>query len=157
MVPYALLSGFDTVKSCMDDKDMQAFVRTCLFDEIIPTLDLPRAELEEYAEQVLVRFANPYIKHYLAAISLNSVSKFRVRVLPSILTYHARFGKYPPHLLFAFAKLIEFYKKGTPNDDPAIMAFMKEATLDEILSKTEYWGEDLSAMKEDMIHADSSL
>ena len=158
MVPYALLSGFDTVKSCMDDEKMQAFVRTCLFEEIIPTLDLPRAELEEYAENVLVRFSNPYIKHYLASISLNSVSKFRVRVLPSVLTYRERFGKYPPHLLFAFAKLIEFYKKGTPNDAPEIMAFMKEASIAQILANVEYWGVDLSDMKEEVLsYADPSV
>ena len=82
-VPYALLSGFTTVKECVDDKVMRSYIKDCLFEEIIPTLDLPREELEAYAENVLVRFSNPYIKHYLSAISLNSISKFCVRVLPS--------------------------------------------------------------------------
>ena len=149
-VPYALLSGFDTVKSCMDDEKMQGFVRTCLFEEIIPTLDLPREELEAYAENVLVRFSNPYIKHYLSSIALNSVSKFRVRVLPSILEYRARFGKSPKHLIFSFAKLIEFYKKGTPNDDPAIMEWMKKSTIAQILSDKKVWGADLSALTKEV-------
>lgn len=144
MVPYALLSGFDTVKSCMDNEKMRAFIRACLFDEIIPTLDLPRAELEEYAENVLVRFSNPYIKHYLSAISLNSVSKFRVRVLPSLLEYRKRFGKSPEHLIFSFAKLIEFYKKGTPSDSPEIIDRMRAYTVAEILANKDWWGEDLS-------------
>ncbi len=144
MVPFALLSGFDTVKSCMDDKDMYAYVRKCVFEEIIPTLDLPREELLDYAENVLTRFKNPYIKHYLASISLNSVSKFKVRVLPSILEYKKRFGTYPKTLVFAFAKLIEFYKTSTPNDDPAVMQFMRERSVADILANTDFWGEDLS-------------
>ena len=144
MVPFALLSGFDTVKSCMDDKDMHAYLRRCVFEEIIPTLDLPRAELEDYAENVLTRFANPYIKHYLSSIALNSVSKFKVRVLPSILEYKKRFGTYPKTLIFAFARLIEFYKKGTPNDDPEVTAYLQQHTIPEILANTALWDADLS-------------
>lgn len=150
MVLFALLSGFDTVKSCMDDDDMRGFVRTCLFEEIIPTLDLPREELVDYAENVLIRFSNPYIKHYLSSIALNSVSKYKVRVLPSVLEYKKRFGSYPKHLLFALKKLIEFYKVGTPNDDPAVMEFMKNKSVAEILANTDFWGCDLSDLLEEV-------
>ena len=146
MVPFALLCGFDTVKSCMDDERMRAFVKGCLFEEIIPTLDLGREELEQYANDVLIRFSNPYIKHYLSAISLNSISKFRVRVLPSILEYYRRFAKSPERLLFSFGKLIDFYKNGTPNDDPTIIARVKAATPRELLADVSLWGEDLSFM-----------
>ena len=146
LVPYALLSGLDTVKSCMDDATMKEHIRKCVFDEIIPTLDLPKDELVDYANNVLTRFSNPYIKHYLSSIALNSVSKFKVRVLPSILEYNTRFGMLPPTLTFAFAKLIDFYRTDMTNDDPAIVAFMKTASVADILAKTEYWGEDLSFM-----------
>ena len=146
MVPFALLSGFDTVKSCMDDADMRAYVRRCVFEEIIPTLDLPRAELEDYAENVLTRFANPYIKHFLSSIALNSVSKFKVRVLPSILEYKKRFGSYPKTLIFAFAKLIEFYKTDMTNDDPEVTAFMRTHSVREILANKALWDADLSDM-----------
>ena len=146
MVPYALLSGLDTVKSCIEDQNMHDFLYACLFEEIIPSLDMSKEELTEYAESVLVRFDNPYIKHYLSSIALNSVSKFRVRVLPSILDYIRKFGKTPKHLLFSFAKLIEFYKKGTPNDAADIMDYMKRASVSEILSNKALWGEDLTAL-----------
>ncbi|MBQ7049172.1 MAG: tagaturonate reductase, partial [Firmicutes bacterium] len=144
LVPYALLSGRDTVRSCIEDPVMLAHLKACVFDEIIPTLDLPREELLDYANSVLERFANPYINHYLQSIALNSVSKFKVRVLPSILEYIRRFDAMPRTLLFAFAQLIRFYKEGTPDDDPAVMAFMKTASLSEILARVDYWGEDLS-------------
>ena len=146
LVPYALLSGLDTVKSCMDNETMREHIRKCVFDEIIPTLDLPRDELVDYAKNVLIRFSNPYIKHYLSSIALNSVSKFKVRVLPSILEYNKRFGKLPETLTFAFAKLIEFYRTDMTNDAPDVVEFMKTASVADILAKTEYWGEDLSFM-----------
>ena len=150
MVPFALLSGFDTVKSCVDDEEMCAFLKGCIYDEIIPTLDLPKEELLEYAENVLVRFANPYIKHFLSSIALNSVSKFRVRVLPSILEYIKRFDKMPEKLLFSFAKLIAFYRTDMTKDDPEVVAFMKTASVSEILKNETLWGEDLSFLESEI-------
>lgn len=150
LVPYALLSGFDTVKSCIDDEGMREHVRKCVFDEIIPTLDLPKDELESYAASVIERFSNPYIKHYLSSIALNSVSKFKVRVLPSILEYINRFGKTPKTLVFSLAKLIEFYKNGTPNDVPEVIEFIKSHTVREILASEELFGQNISFLTEEI-------
>ena len=150
LVPYALLSGKDTVKSCIDDPVMYEHIRKCVFDEIIPTLDLPKDELESYANSVLERFGNPYIKHYLSAIALNSVSKFKVRVLPSILEYIKRYDKMPTTLLFAFKKLIEFYKTDMTNDDADVVDFMKNHSTVEILANAELWGEDISFLAEEI-------
>ncbi len=151
LVPYALLSGFDTVRSCVEDEKMREHIRKCVYDEIIPTLDLPKEELIAYADDVLRRFQNPYIKHYLSSISLNSVSKFKVRVLPSITEYIKRFGKTPKTLIFSFAKLIEFYKVGTPKDDEEVMEFMKTASVSEILGSEKLWGEDLSFLESEIV------
>ncbi len=147
LVPYALLSGLETVKDCIDNETMKKHIETCVYEEIIPTLDLPEEELKDYADNVLTRFANPYIRHYLSSIALNSVSKFKVRVLPSILEYEKRFGKLPQTLLFAFGKLIDFYRTDMTNDDPEITAFMKTASVKEILANTTLWDKDLSYME----------
>lgn len=144
LVPYALLEGFDTVKSCMDNKKMLAHIKNCVFDEIIPTLDLPKEELIEYANSVITRFSNPYIKHYLSSIALNSVSKFKVRVLPSILEYIKRYDKMPQTLIFSFAKLIDFYRTDMTNDDKEVCDFMKTSSVEEILANKNLWDEDLS-------------
>lgn len=151
MTPYALLSGLETVGDCIANEKMNAYLSACLFDEIIPSLDMNRDELLDYAQNVLVRFSNPYIKHYLASISLNSVSKFRVRVLPSILSYREKFGKIPSNLAFSMARLIEFYKKGTPKDAEDIMAYMKDTDTADILANAELWGEDLSFLYDEVI------
>ena len=144
LVPYAMLCGLDTVKSCLDDETMSTHLKKCVFDEIIPTLDLPKDELLSYANSVVERFSNPYIKHYLSAIALNSVSKFKVRVLPSILEYINRYGKMPETLLFAFAKLIDFYKTDMTNDDADVVEFMKNNDTAAILANEALWGQDLS-------------
>lgn len=146
LIPFAMLEGFDTVKSCMEDPTMRSFIERCVFDEIIPSLDLPKEELLQYAQSVFTRFENPHIRHYLSSIALNSVSKFKVRVLPTIVEYKKRFGKYPKNLLFAFKKLLEFYRTDMPNDDPNVMEYMKTHTPEDILSCKGLWGMDLSIM-----------
>ncbi|MBR2884380.1 MAG: tagaturonate reductase [Clostridia bacterium] len=150
LVPYALLEGFDTVKSCVADEKMLSHIKKCVYDEIIPTLDLPKDELTEYADNVITRFSNPYIKHYLSSIALNSVSKFKVRVLPSILEYIKRFDKMPETLIFSFAKLIDFYRTDMTNDDKDVCDFMKNASVEEILSNTALWDEDLTFLCEEV-------
>ena len=150
MIPYALLEGIETVGDCMKDENMSAFVKKCVYEEIIPTLDLPEEELLDYANNVFERFENPFIRHLCASISLNSVSKFKVRVLPSLLEYINRKGEIPQNLLTSFAKLIQFYKEGTPNDDEAVMAFMKEKSVAEILANKAFWDEDLSFLTKEI-------
>lgn len=150
LVPYAMLKGFTTVKECVDNEELNKYLRACIFDEIIPTLDLPEEELVSYAESVLERFANPFIVHMLASIALNSVSKFKVRVLPSLLGYIKQYNKMPEHLLIAFGALIRLYKTDMANDSADICEFMKNADTMSILKKTEYWGEDLSFLYDEV-------
>ena len=150
MIPYALLEGVETVLDCMNNENISSFVKKCVYDEIIPTLDLHYDELTDYADNVFERFNNPYIKHFCSSISLNSVSKFKVRVLPSLLTYIKRNNKMPENLLLSFAKLIEFYKKGTPNDDENVMEFMKNSSVNDILANKDLWDEDLSFLTDEI-------
>lgn len=150
MIPFALLSGVETVKDCMENEMLSSFLKKCVFEEIIPTLDLPREELVSYAEDVFERFRNPYIRHFCASISLNSISKFKVRVLPSLLEYKKRFGCNPKNLVFALAKLIAFYQKGTPNDDEAIIAFIRSHSVEEILANESFWGESLAFLSDEV-------
>ena len=155
MIPYAMLEGIETVKDCMEDKNMRAFLNRCVFDEIIPTLDLPEKELLDYAENVFERFSNPYIRHLCASISLNSVSKFKVRVLPSLLEYIKRKNAMPKNLIFSLYKLIEFYKTGTPTDDEKIIEFMREKSVKEILANKAFWDEDLSFLYDEVVKYDN--
>ena len=155
MIPNALLCGVETVGDCMKNGEIRAFLEACL-GEILPTLDFDPDEAKAYADEVLKRFENPYIRHLCSAISLNSVSKFRVRVLPSILAYREKFGTYPAALTYSFRRLIDFYREGTPRDDAEIVEKMQRE-IPEILADATLWGEDLSAMTDAVETAHWSL
>lgn len=106
----AFCGGLDTVGAMMEDPVVSQFLRCVVFDEIVPFVPLPEAERRGYAESVLERFANPYIRHELLSIALNSVSKWTVRVLPSVLDYARAHGRAPTGLAFSLAALLRFYR-----------------------------------------------
>jgi tagaturonate reductase len=110
MVPVAYLYGLNTVKEAIEHDIVGQFVQQAIFEEIIPTLALPQEELEEFARAVIDRFRNPFIKHYLMSIALNSMAKFETRVLPSILEYVEQKGVLPQKLIFSLAALMKFYQ-----------------------------------------------
>lgn len=149
MVLAARLYGLSTVKECLDDETVGAFLRKAMFEEIIPTLGNKEDDIQ-FGKDVLERFANPYVKHQLLSIALNSVSKFKARVLPTILEYKDINGSLPRCLTFSLAALIAFYRTAEANDNEDIMAFMKEASVADILKKEQYWGCDLSFMKSEV-------
>ena len=164
------LMGHDTVKESMDDELVRNFMNEMIQEEIIPTLTLPKAELEEFAAAVVDRFNNPFIKHALLSISLNSVSKWRARCMPSLLGYVEKFGKLPKDLTFSIAALLAFYKGteikdgaliGSRNgeeykimDDPEVMEFFKENSglpsrelTEKYLSNVQFHGQDLTKVE----------
>ena len=145
MVLGARLYGLETVGQCLKDEKVSALLKKCIFEEIIPTIG-DTEDNRKFGAAVLERFSNPFIKHMLLSIALNSVSKFKARVLPTILEYKEEKGSYPQGLTFSLAALIAFYRTDEANDDEEIMKFMKTASVADILKKSEYWGQDLSDM-----------
>ncbi len=113
MVPFSLLHGNKLVMETVNGDFTGKFVNSVI-SEISETLDMDKNEITAYSEEVMDRFKNPFIKHALADIALNSVSKFKVRVLPSLLGYYKANKKLPVNLTFSLASLIRFYK-GTWN------------------------------------------
>ena len=116
-VPMAFLCGHDDVLSAMRDPAIARFMQDTIHGEVIPTLTLPKDDLLAFANAVSERFGNPYIKHLLLSICLNSVSKWRARCLPSLEGYVAANGKLPEHLAFSLAALMALYHGGTLQPD----------------------------------------
>ncbi len=135
LVPFAMLKGLSTVGECMENEETLEFVKKCIYDEIIPTIDLPKEQLLSFADSVIERFKNPFVKHQLSSIALNSFDKFKVRVMPSILEYKERFGEYPKTLMTSFDAFCEFYKTDMANDSEENIAFMRSASKEEIWNK----------------------
>lgn len=142
----SLLCGVETVGESLKDGELGEFLNTCLFDYILPTVK-DNKDSENFAKAVLERFSNPYIRHLWKSISLNSVSKFTARVLPTINDYLNN-GVIPKPLVFSLACLIEYYKNNDVADDKYAVDFIKNNEVCEILSNKDLWGQDLSSLLE---------
>lgn len=156
--------GHDIVLEMMNDPTLRNYIKKAMHEEIIPTIDLPAKELSDFADAVIERFVNPFIKHKLLDISLNSVSKYKARCLGTLLDYYKIKSELPPILTFGLAALINFYdgefengkyygmrgnKKYEIRDSAEELSFMNEAwhgenTVKAVLSNRNFWGEDLT-------------
>lgn len=158
LVPVSYLYGIDKVRESLEDQFVGKFIQDAIFEEICPTLDLPEQELIQFSNAVLERFRNPYLEHDLISISLNSISKYKTRVLPSVLEYIKRENALPKRLLFSLAALIAFYR-GDRNgvniplkDDQSVLdffavqwvAFDVKAIVKATLQNVDFWGQDLT-------------
>ncbi|NDL68541.1 tagaturonate reductase [Anaerotalea alkaliphila] len=110
LVPVAYLYGIDTVKEAVEHPVVGKYISQAVYEEIIPTLDLPKEELESFAGEVMDRFRNPFISHQLRSISLNGMSKYNTRVLPSLEGYLREKGALPKRLVFSLAAMMVFYR-----------------------------------------------
>lgn len=164
-------AGQHIVRDCMHDEVISSFMNKTLFDEVIPTLTLSKEDCEQFAASVIDRFKNPFIDHQLLSISLNSTSKWKARVMPSLLGYVKKYNKLPECITASFAFYIKFYQgqelteKGLVahrddkeeyiiSDDRAILEFYlahKDDSVEEIVkavaSNIDFWGQDLTLIK----------
>lgn len=109
-VAVAYLCGLDTVKEAVEDPLVGQFMRKGLFNEVLPMLSMPEAEKKAFADSVLERFQNPFIRHRWLDIALNSISKFKTRCLPTLIDYYQANMKPPVFLSFSLAALLTFYR-----------------------------------------------
>ncbi len=167
MVMGAFLYGKDTVAECMEDEVIVQYLEGCLYDEIIPNIDLNPTELDDFAKAVIERFKNPFLHHKLLDISLNSTSKWKARVMPSFVDYYQSNGFIAQNLTLSFAMYVAFFKgllkdetgyyKMRNNqrydiiDDKAMLVFFHEnkdknnqELCHDLMTKTEIWDTDLT-------------
>ncbi len=161
LVPTALMLGAVTVYDCMVDEKLSAFVENTLKEEIIPYVSSDISATTTFANSVKDRFMNPFLNHQLVSISLNSISKWKARVLPSFKDYYAEHGKLALNLTIGFSYLMALYssiqKQGEkyvvelPNreielkdDLPYLEYFANGGSVVDFMAKADVWGEDLT-------------
>ena len=159
--PVGYLSGLDTVRECCEDPVIGRFVDKVMYEELMQTLNLPEAELRQFADSVKERFVNPYVKHFVTSIMLNSFPKFKTRDLPGLKTYLERKGTLPEGLVLGLAGITTYYKGGkrgedeiVPNDDAAIVKLLADLwasgdvrkVAEGVLAADFIWGENLNAV-----------
>jgi tagaturonate reductase len=159
----SLISGIETVGEAVTTKVGARFLDRLLAEEVIPFLTLPRGELQAFADAVLRRFANPYIRHLWYDISLNGLVKYQTRDLDRLLAYMDRHGKPAPLMTLALASWLVFYlgrfegsEACPPRDAADILARVKaigalddgtaagrEAMVAAYLGETAFWGRSI--------------
>jgi tagaturonate reductase len=164
LVPLGLLLGIETVGQFVEDPLLFSFLDNLMRLEIIPSIkEVKNEQLQAYADDVLDRFKNPFVQHRLSSIALNSISKFTVRILPSIENYLENTGELPETLILSFAALLRFYQgewqgnKLPVQDNPELVQIIqkwwhgKSAGKIDLLEMSEYilgekqlWGRDLN-------------
>lgn len=164
MAPLGCLLGIESVREALEHEALGSFIQNLIFQEVILSVEgIPQAELEAFARDVFDRFRNPHIHHRLLTIALNTSSKVKERLLPSLLAYRERKGELPPRLVIALAGFIRFYKgewRGETiplNDDARVLAWFKgqwaqvdagilstEDLARAALGNVQLWGMDLS-------------
>ena len=164
LVPVGLYLGKVTVDECMNDSKIDAFINATLKNEIIPFVSDDIAATTKFADSVTERFFNPYLNHQLLSISLNSVSKWKARDLPSFKDYYEKFGKIPANLTIGFSYLMAIYsglyKDGDKycvdlpsrtveikDDAPYLEYFANKGSVSAFMKDADVWGEDLSSYK----------
>ena len=163
----AYLTGKNIVRDAMQDELCRTLMERIVYDEIVPTVKLPREQAIAFADSVLERFDNPYVDHEILSIALNSVSKWKSRILPTFRDQYAATKQPPKHLTFSFAALLAFYtsssmengmmvgtRDGQPyhiKDDDFVMEFFQKNSkipsaeyVQLAASNTAFWGEDLT-------------
>ena len=170
MTPLGLLHGVENVRQLMEHPSLGNYVRDTVQDEIIPSLPYDAEEMRLYAEAVYERYLNPFLNHRLADIAMNSISKVRSRLLPTMAYYAERGERIPDGLARGFAGLLRYYQveragesyvgrtlAGAPyevRDEEDTLRIIAEAwaqgrsaqeTVAELLQQSQLWGCDLSA------------
>lgn len=150
MAAVGLMAGQDTVGDCMGDPALKAMVEALLFREIMPAMGLEQER--EFAYKVLQRYRNPYNRHMLASIAMNSASKFRARLLTPLKRFYAETGRLPRLIVLSMAALCALYgqRRAAISEDAAILnAFAPRAgegyacRTRRLLADGGIWGEPL--------------
>lgn len=164
------LAGLEIVRECMADSVIRGFMEKAVNEEISPFVKLPADDVKAFANAVYERFDNPFIRHKVLDISLNSVSKWKARVLSSVKDYFNANGELPRALTFSFAALLAFYTSDTlvdgtlkavsadgteysVKDGEDVLKFFSENSgkaeaeyVSAVTANADFWGEDLSLM-----------
>lgn len=139
MVAMSLLAGHETVFEAFTDEDINGFVRKMIASEVMPVIPEDQEELQKFADEILERFFNPYIKHQLKSIALNSLSKWETRNFPTVKDNKHKLDKLADLSIFTFAALMALYapESGfTPEDKPEHVKFIRDNWDDNDLKGT---------------------
>lgn len=122
--------GCQSVGDAVGNEAISRFLHDMVAEEVLPMIAGDRDELNAFASGILERFYNPYIKHYLKSIALNSLSKWEARNWPTVRDYFACRKALPEREVFTFAALLSLYGPGSgfePDDNHEHISAIRKA------------------------------
>ncbi|MDQ0232521.1 tagaturonate reductase [Metabacillus malikii] len=165
MTPVSYLAGINTVHEAVTSDITSDYIQHVIYEEIIPALNFPKEDLVDFADDVINRFKNPFIQHYLSSIALNSISKFKARVLPTIVDYYEKHHSLPKAIILSLSSLLLYYRGKRANeaitltdDEYVLNTFSKtwtgydsgnkslENIIQALLGDEKLWGTDLTKL-----------
>ncbi|MDR0333277.1 MAG: tagaturonate reductase [Dysgonamonadaceae bacterium] len=157
MTQVGILMGCETVKDAFNTPEVEQFIHKMVETEVLPVIDGNPEELKAFAGKIVERFYNPFIKHYLKDISLNSLSKWETRDFPTVKDNFTKLGKKAPLTTFSFAAMLILYsgKSGanfTANDTPEFVEFIRSSFnendikgwVSAVVNNQQIWTENLA-------------
>ncbi|MBS1653671.1 MAG: altronate oxidoreductase, partial [Bacteroidetes bacterium] len=159
MVPVALQMGCETVMDAFNTPEVEKYINKMVAEEVLPVINEDPEELKKFAAKILERFYNPYLKHYLKDISLNSLSKWETRDFPTVKDNYIKLNKHASLASFSFAALLVLYSGKaavpfTPNDTPEFVEFIKstfdagnvKGWVDGVVKNKKIWKENFTTL-----------
>ena len=157
LTPIGLLAGCETVRDAFETPEIKTFINSMMEWEVLPAIGGDLIELRKFADGILERFLNPYLKHYLKSIALNSLSKWETRNFCTAADLMLKYGRKADHELFSFAALLALYAPDSgfiPEDHQDHVDLIRrvwndndlEATVDSIVCHSDIFTVDFESL-----------
>jgi tagaturonate reductase len=106
------LHGLDTVREAMENADTAAFIADIMLNELAPSIPYPvdPDKAQQFGNQVLDRFKNPFIRHQLIDITVQYTAKMKMRNIPTLLNHYQKSDQVPVLFAKGFAAFLRFMK-----------------------------------------------
>ncbi len=106
LTAFGMLKQINTVQEYVQDSNRLHALNLLVEEEIFPFLDQPLDSLRDYTSAIFDRFKNPYMAHALHDISLQSIAKFKSRLLPICTYFLEKKGTLPPQITIGLVALL---------------------------------------------------
>ena len=108
MVHAGCLLGIKYIKDTIVHPLIKPYIKSVVFDEVAPFLNVPGADVMQFGRDVILRFSNRQLEHTNYQVAMYGTEKVKDRLVPSIIRYIEKTGRVPKGLAFAIAILLRY-------------------------------------------------
>jgi len=115
MVHAGCLLGIKFIKDTVVHPLIKPYIESLVFDEVAKFLEVPEADVTQFARDAIARFGNRQLEHTNYQVAMYGTEKVKDRLVPSIIRYMEKARNVPKRLAFAIAILLRYvtgFKEG---------------------------------------------